>query len=210
MSDVSQGAGWWQASDGKWYAPELHPGYSSSSGTEESSESGVTTVAESADFSWSKSGQVFPTAVGTDEIFGVSSQSQEIHTPLTPLPGTNGVDPISPAISDSATDQIFGSFPSPTDNHAVRPNTYPGTQYPQVSGRASKSKLAAGLLAIFLGWLGIHRFYMGFTKLGVVMLLLSLLSLGALLPFVFLWGVVDGILVFANVIKRDAYGDVLK
>lgn len=27
MSDVSQGPGWWQASDGKWYAPELHPDY---------------------------------------------------------------------------------------------------------------------------------------------------------------------------------------
>jgi hypothetical protein len=27
MSDISQGAGWWQASDGKWYAPELHPDY---------------------------------------------------------------------------------------------------------------------------------------------------------------------------------------
>ncbi|MCC5953731.1 MAG: hypothetical protein JJU45_16685 [Acidimicrobiia bacterium] len=25
MSDTSQGPGWWQASDGKWYAPELHP-----------------------------------------------------------------------------------------------------------------------------------------------------------------------------------------
>ena len=25
MSDVSQGPGWWVASDGKWYAPELHP-----------------------------------------------------------------------------------------------------------------------------------------------------------------------------------------
>jgi hypothetical protein len=25
MSDASQGPGWWQASDGKWYAPELHP-----------------------------------------------------------------------------------------------------------------------------------------------------------------------------------------
>jgi hypothetical protein len=25
MSDVPQGEGWWQASDGKWYAPELHP-----------------------------------------------------------------------------------------------------------------------------------------------------------------------------------------
>ncbi|MGI8663953.1 MAG: hypothetical protein ACR2LQ_12210 [Acidimicrobiales bacterium] len=27
MSDTSQGSGWWQASDGKWYAPELHPDY---------------------------------------------------------------------------------------------------------------------------------------------------------------------------------------
>ncbi|HEV3280668.1 MAG TPA: hypothetical protein VG032_03600 [Acidimicrobiales bacterium] len=27
MSDTSQGSGWWQASDGKWYAPELHPNY---------------------------------------------------------------------------------------------------------------------------------------------------------------------------------------
>lgn len=25
MSDVSQGQGWWIASDGKWYPPELHP-----------------------------------------------------------------------------------------------------------------------------------------------------------------------------------------
>jgi hypothetical protein len=27
MSDVSQGPGWWQASDGKWYPPEQHPQY---------------------------------------------------------------------------------------------------------------------------------------------------------------------------------------
>ena len=27
MSDVSQGPGWWQASDDKWYPPEQHPGY---------------------------------------------------------------------------------------------------------------------------------------------------------------------------------------
>ena len=26
MSDISQGPGWWQASDGKWYAPEQAPG----------------------------------------------------------------------------------------------------------------------------------------------------------------------------------------
>jgi len=27
MSDVAQGPGWWQASDGLWYPPERHPGY---------------------------------------------------------------------------------------------------------------------------------------------------------------------------------------
>lgn len=27
MSDVSQGEGWWQASDDKWYSPETHPNY---------------------------------------------------------------------------------------------------------------------------------------------------------------------------------------
>jgi len=27
MSDVGQGEGWWVASDGKWYPPELHPSY---------------------------------------------------------------------------------------------------------------------------------------------------------------------------------------
>ena len=27
MSDVSQGPGWWMASDGKWYMPEQHPDY---------------------------------------------------------------------------------------------------------------------------------------------------------------------------------------
>ena len=27
MSDTAQGPGWWQASDGKWYSPELHPNY---------------------------------------------------------------------------------------------------------------------------------------------------------------------------------------
>jgi hypothetical protein len=26
MSELSQGPGWWQASDGKWYAPEQRPG----------------------------------------------------------------------------------------------------------------------------------------------------------------------------------------
>jgi TM2 domain-containing membrane protein YozV len=44
---------------------------------------------------------------------------------------------------------------------------------------AECNKIAAGLLAIFLGWLGIHKFIMGYTKEGVIMLLVSLVG-GAL------------------------------
>ncbi len=32
MSDTSQGPGWWQASDGKWYPPEQAPGYQAPAG----------------------------------------------------------------------------------------------------------------------------------------------------------------------------------
>ncbi len=35
------------------------------------------------------------------------------------------------------------------------------------------ARLAAGLLAIFLGSLGIHKFYMGYTGAGVILLLMG-------------------------------------
>lgn len=41
------------------------------------------------------------------------------------------------------------------------------------TGNDEKSKIAAGLLAIFLGGLGIHKFYLGYTKTGIVFLLIS-------------------------------------
>ncbi|MEL6233329.1 MAG: TM2 domain-containing protein [Pseudomonadota bacterium] len=43
-----------------------------------------------------------------------------------------------------------------------------------------KSKVAAGLLAIFLGGLGIHKFYIGASTAGVIMLLVSVLGVIAL------------------------------
>lgn len=60
--------------------------------------------------------------------------------------------------------------------------------------RAQKSALAAGLLGIFLGGLGIHNFYLGRTGLAVAQLLISLLSFGLLAWASALWGFVEGIL----------------
>ncbi len=60
-----------------------------------------------------------------------------------------------------------------------------------------KSKIAAGLLGILLGALGIHKFYLGYTKEGIIMLLITilgsfLLAIGPLVMGVF--GLVEGIL----------------
>ena len=45
---------------------------------------------------------------------------------------------------------------------------------PAPQNAARKSKLAAGLLGIFLGGLGVHNFYLGFTKRALIQLLVSL------------------------------------
>lgn len=42
----------------------------------------------------------------------------------------------------------------------------------------SNKKLAAGLMAVFLGFLGIHKFVLGYRTAGVIMLLVTLLTCG--------------------------------
>jgi len=71
---------------------------------------------------------------------------------------------------------------------------YRNTQ--KVAGASSvpigpRSKSAFQGLAIFLGGLGVHNFYIGNNSRGVTQLLLSLLSAGALSPIVWIWAVVE-------------------
>jgi TM2 domain-containing membrane protein YozV len=51
----------------------------------------------------------------------------------------------------------------------VAKNIYVTTSPSILSG--DKNKIVAALLAFFLGWLGIHKFYLGKTGAGVIMLL---------------------------------------
>ena len=60
-------------------------------------------------------------------------------------------------------------------------STVPPQQPPQYGATpiptpGSKSKVAAGLFGILLGSLGIHKFYLGYTKEGVIWLLISILG----------------------------------
>ena len=57
----------------------------------------------------------------------------------------------------------------------------------------AKSKLVAGLLGILIGSLGIHNFYLGYTKKAVAQLLITVLSCGALSMVSAIWALVEGI-----------------
>lgn len=81
----------------------------------------------------------------------------------------------------------------------------------------AKSKVAAGLLAIFLGGFGVHNFYLGYTKKAVTQLVLTLVGIllsciviGAFIIMgVSIWALVEGIMIFAGNINEDANGNAL-
>ena len=60
-----------------------------------------------------------------------------------------------------------------------------------------KSKVAAGLLGIFLGCFGAHKFYLGYTGKAVAQLLITLLSLGFLAVIPAIWALIEGILILS-------------
>jgi TM2 domain-containing membrane protein YozV len=47
-----------------------------------------------------------------------------------------------------------------------------------------KDKLTAALLALFLGFLGVHHFYLGSTTAGIVIILANCLCVGGLIALV--------------------------
>jgi TM2 domain-containing membrane protein YozV len=116
----------------------------------------------------------------------------------------DGVTAVDPPEWPSAepgppTATAYGGYPAPMPY---------GAPVPMYAAPGAKSRLAAGLLGIFLGWLGIHRFYLGYNGLGLTMLLLSVLSIGLLAPFIAIWGLVEGIMILAGAEKfrTDARG----
>ena len=84
---------------------------------------------------------------------------------------------------------------------------------PSLQDPTLKSKMAAGLLGVFLGGLGIHRFYLGFTGIGVAQLVLGLLGIvtcGVTSVASWIWGLIEGILILTGSMNRDAAGRPLR
>ena len=62
------------------------------------------------------------------------------------------------------------------------------------SNPRASNKIAAGICGVILGAFGVHKFILGYTGAGILMLCLSVLSCGALYPVMHLIGLIEGIL----------------
>jgi len=72
---------------------------------------------------------------------------------------------------------------------------------------AAKSKVVAGVLGILLGGFGIHRFYLGYTGIGIIQILVTIVTLG----LGAVWGFIEGILILVGSgITTDAQGRPLR
>ncbi|MEM7453422.1 MAG: NINE protein [Planctomycetota bacterium] len=107
----------------------------------------------------------------------------------------------------------YGNAPQANPRQAA----FPAAGAPQPQAHAGhpplKSKIAAGLLAIFIGQFGVHNFYLGYTNLGIVQVVLtvigyatSCMGIGVFLVFgVAVWAFVEGIMCLMDS-RPDAWG----
>jgi len=106
--------------------------------------------------------------------------------PYGPAPYDYGPGPYGPAPYD------YGPGPVPRDPYYGPDPWYPPRYVPYRYALRRKSKVAAGLLGIFLGCFGAHNFYLGYTGRAVAQLLITLLSIGLFAPVSALWGFIAG------------------
>ena len=65
---------------------------------------------------------------------------------------------------------------------------------PAAAPAAPKTKMVAGLLAIFLGCFGAHKFYLGYKKEGLILLLVTLLTCCTASTITSTIGIIEGII----------------
>jgi TM2 domain-containing membrane protein YozV len=75
-----------------------------------------------------------------------------------------------------------------------------------VTAFSDRSRVAAGILGILLGGLGVHSFYLGNIVKGIIQIIVTIITFG----IGGLWGFIEGIIIIAGGTWRDAGGKPLR
>lgn len=89
-------------------------------------------------------------------------------------------------------------YQQPGQQYAAKPHVNYGNVFDP--GPSGKSRGVTALLALLLGWLGIHYFYVGKTVPGVVFILVSVVTCGSLTAIASL---VQGVLLLTSTTEED-------
>ena len=101
-----------------------------------------------------------------------------------------------------ATMEEMGDGYGSSSSSAPRRSSSRSSSRSSTSSTGSKSKLVAGLLALFVGSWGIHNFYLGNTMKGVLQLLLAFTGISTI------WAFIEMIMIFTGSMT-DSNGDPL-
>ncbi|MCX7086329.1 MAG: TM2 domain-containing protein [Methylococcales bacterium] len=137
--------------------------------------------------------------IGSIESYDAESQSGIIKSELVSYPFN--LDDWIPKVSPDVDDEV--SF-NVDDSGIAKDINLVGAILAKPEG--VKSRYIAGALALFLGFAGVHRFYLGFYKIGLAQIALTAATQG----YGVLWGFIEAVLIFTGHIYKDAKGRPLK
>lgn len=95
----------------------------------------------------------------------------------------------------------LATFPEFATDVKVPPALNPAPAVTSTAHPRAGSKIAAGICGILLGSLGVHKFILGYTGAGLIMLLVTLLTCFIASPIMHLIGLIEGIIYLT---KSDA------
>ena len=170
--------------------------------------------------------QVPAPEVPASEVPAFPQASAPVYDEATATPGTTtyGTAYDAPAADSYAQPEQGYGVPGPDANaqgaygqpgyeqaaYAAGQQAYGQPAYGQPVVGAPKQWIVAVLLAFFLGTLGIHNFYLGYTTKGIIQLVLTLTFIGLIVSGI--WAFIDFIMLLmrAGSFATDAQGQPLQ
>ena len=109
---------------------------------------------------------------------------------------------------EGATDwQPLGAFPE--FSGAVQSIALPAGPPPANLSAKASNKIAAGICALLIGSFGVHKFLLGYTGAGIIMLLVTLLTCGLGAVVMYVIAIIEGI-IYLTKSDQDFYREYIQ